>query len=161
MFGEQVGAVPAGRLLDAIGPGRGLRLLLPVSAFALAGIWLAARSGALAEVLLGLVVFCGITSGDRARRERLPGVLRHGRGTDLLRLRLARLARRPRAGRHLHRSAGFSVAYVVQSLGFGLGALTLAQLPLTAAILLGTASAFLAFCALARVLRDERPSAGW
>jgi MFS family permease len=63
VVGELVCAVPAGRLLDTIGPGRGTRTLLLLSAFALAGVWLAARSDAPQEVLLGLVVVCGMTSG--------------------------------------------------------------------------------------------------
>ncbi|MFI0464785.1 MFS transporter [Saccharopolyspora sp. 5N102] len=324
VLGELAGAVPAGRLLDAIGPGRGLRLLLPVSAFALAGTWLATRSGAPAEVLLGLVVFCGITSGglvggfrglladtvpdaqltratsidamamdaviiagpllvaglaaggptvplfamaaaflvsvvlvrgnpptaqvadrgpDRSRYwgraagwlaclfaighllstlevATLPLAARIGTGAGTAALLLSVLSGasivggalftwRGRATGHVaiaclvcfitggalisvdlgwpgllgglvlvgictgpllsvasvqlqrilpkqRRSAGFSVAYVVQSLGFGLGALTLAQLPLTAAILLGAFSAFLALCALVGVLRNDR-----
>ncbi len=64
--GELVGAVPAGRLLDAIGPRRGLRLLLPLSGGVLAATWVAARAGARPEALLVLVVICGIASGGLA-----------------------------------------------------------------------------------------------
>lgn len=63
VVGELAGAVPTGRLLDVIGPARGLRVLLPVSAAVLGGVWFAASAGASRELLLLLVVVCGVTSG--------------------------------------------------------------------------------------------------
>lgn len=63
VVGELLAAVPVGRLLDAVGPARGLRVLLPVSAALFGGVWLAADARTSQEVLMLLVVVCGVTSG--------------------------------------------------------------------------------------------------
>jgi MFS family permease len=60
---ELVCAVPSGRLLDRIGPSKGLVLLLVCAAAGLAGLAVAASAGVSEAVLLALVVVPGAISG--------------------------------------------------------------------------------------------------
>ncbi|OZM71549.1 MFS transporter [Amycolatopsis antarctica] len=63
VLAELAGAVPAGRLLDRIGPARGLMLLLTCAALALGGLATAAAAGAPAGALLVLVAVPGLIAG--------------------------------------------------------------------------------------------------
>ena len=60
---EMVCAVPVGRLLDRVGPARGLPLLLLLTAAGFVVLAVAAASDAPGAVLLGFVVLPGITGG--------------------------------------------------------------------------------------------------
>lgn len=63
VVGELVAAVPAGRLLDAVGPARGVRVLLLASAAVLVVVGLATPAGVSPWVSIGLMVVCGVTAG--------------------------------------------------------------------------------------------------
>lgn len=58
-----VGAIPCARLVDAVGPTRGLRLLLAVGTVGFCGLSLAATAGVPGPVLLALVVVPGAIGG--------------------------------------------------------------------------------------------------
>ncbi len=60
---EMAGAVPVGRLLDRVGPARGLPALLLLTAAGFAALATAAASGAPNAVLLALVLLPGISAG--------------------------------------------------------------------------------------------------
>ncbi|SFA75775.1 hypothetical protein SAMN05216266_101253 [Amycolatopsis marina] len=60
---ELLGAVPAGRLLDRIGAGRGIVLMLLAAAAGLTALATAAAAGAAPAVLLVLVVVPGVVAG--------------------------------------------------------------------------------------------------
>lgn len=60
---ELLGAVPAGRLLDRIGPARGLMLLLTCAGLALGALAAAAWAGLPGPVMLGLAVLPGSLAG--------------------------------------------------------------------------------------------------
>lgn len=60
---ELVGAIPAGRLLDRVGPARGLVLLLTCAAAGLASVAVAAAAGAPAGLLPVFVVMPGLIAG--------------------------------------------------------------------------------------------------
>ncbi|MGA6163180.1 MFS transporter [Amycolatopsis magusensis] len=60
---ELAGSVPAGRLLDRIGPSRGLVAFLLCAALGLGGLAFAASAGASPAVLLALVVLPGAIAG--------------------------------------------------------------------------------------------------
>jgi MFS family permease len=63
VMAELLGAVPAGRLLDRIGPGRGIVLILGAAAAGLAALATAAAAGAPPALLLVLVVVPGVVAG--------------------------------------------------------------------------------------------------
>ncbi|MEU4805471.1 MFS transporter [Actinosynnema sp. NPDC023587] len=63
---EILGAVPCGRLLDRVGPARGLRLALVAAAAGLAGLASAAVLGAPTPVLVAVVVLPGLVGGGIA-----------------------------------------------------------------------------------------------
>ena len=63
VFAELICAVPSGRLLDRIGPAKGLVLLLVCAAAGLGGLAAAASAGVPGPVLLALVVLPGAISG--------------------------------------------------------------------------------------------------
>ena len=60
---EMAGAVPVGRLLDRVGPARGLPILLGLVAAGFAVLAYAAATGASGAVLVGLVVLPGLAGG--------------------------------------------------------------------------------------------------
>ncbi|WP_020669400.1 MFS transporter [Amycolatopsis nigrescens] len=63
VLAELAGAIPAGRLLDRIGPAKGLALMLVTAAAALAGLAAVAATGASGPVLLAMVVLPGVVAG--------------------------------------------------------------------------------------------------
>ena len=60
---EMAGAVPVGRLLDRVGPAKGLPILLVLTAAGFVVLTLAAAAGVSGFVLIGLVVLPGLAGG--------------------------------------------------------------------------------------------------
>ncbi|GAA5163497.1 hypothetical protein GCM10023214_31660 [Amycolatopsis dongchuanensis] len=115
-----------GRLLDRIGPARGLTLLLASAGVTLTALVVVSRSGSpalLTLVVLPGLVAGGLSGGFRTLLGRAGGAAarrirrrRHGRRAGP---RLGRVARRGRGGRRVHRALGVvSAASACAMLGF-------------------------------------------